>query len=163
MRTDQSNSAEQYVCKYADMVYRLALVNMKNRQEAEDVFQDVFLRLVENLHKLENEEHIKAWLIRVTINCCKTRFRSAWRKRTAPLEAAGDPVQEPYEERGEVYDAVLKLPEKYRNVIHLFYFEDMAIRQISVVLKTRENTVKSLLSRGRTMLKTALGEEVIDV
>ena len=118
---------------------------------------------MENLHKLQNEEHIKAWLIRVTINCCKTRFRSAWRKRTAPLEAAGDPAQEPCEERGEVYDAVLKLPEKYRNVIHLFYFEDMAIRQISVVLKTRENTVKSLLSRGRTMLKTALGEEVIDV
>lgn len=164
---DSNRQMEEIVREHADMVYRLALVHMKKTQDAEDIFQEVFVRLVKNLDKLKSDEHIKAWLIRVTINCCKSQFGRAFRQHETPIE------QELLQERIEaeeiesdsdniVYELVQKLPDKYRTVIHLFYFEELSVKEISGVLKKQESTIKSQLSRGREKLKVLLEKEGIN-
>lgn len=139
--------------KYFSMVYKLALSQTKSTVNAEDVTQEVFLRYIQNQDKIQSEEHAKAWLIRVTVNCSKSLFLSSWFKRTVPLEE-DIPFDTP--EKGEVYYAVLELPQKYRTVIHLFYYEDMSVREIAESLGEKETTVKSQLHRGREMLKKLL-------
>lgn len=139
--------------KYADMVYRLALARTKNKPDAEDVFQEVFLRLIHKKPTFENEEHQKAWLIKVTVNCSSKLLTSAWFRRTVPLL---EELKFETEEKSEVFYAVLELPVKYRTIIHLFYYEDLSIAKISEVLSIKESTIKSQLSRGRQMLKTKL-------
>ena len=139
--------------KYFSMVYKLALSQTKSTVNAEDVTQEVFLRYIQNQDKIQSDEHAKAWLIRVTVNCSKSLFLSSWFKRTVPLEE-DIPFDTP--EKGEVYYAVLELPQKYRTVIHLFYYEDMSVREIAESLGEKETTVKSQLHRGREMLKKLL-------
>lgn len=152
-------SIESLVRIHADMVYRLALLHMKNRSDADDIFQEVFLRLVKNLSKLENDEHIKAWLIRVTINCCKTQLTSGWNKKMVAtdqtiLEQTIDGQAPSSENENEdIRHIVGTLPNKYRSVIHLFYFEDLSISQIAKTLRIKEGTVKGQLSRGRDMIR----------
>ena len=145
--------------KYGDLVYRIAFNQTKRKEEADDVFQEVFLRLMKNLHKLQDEQHIKAWLIRTTINCSKDTFLNAFRKHTTEL------VDVPYmdEKNSEVYYAVLELPVKYRRVIHLFYYEGYSLHEIADILKMNENTVKTQLSRAREILKKKLEGEMNDV
>lgn len=138
---------------YADMVYRLALARTKNISDAEDVLQEVFLRLINKNPEFQSEEHRKAWLIRVTINCSNKIFSAAWFRKTVPLE---EELKFETKEKSEVYYAVLELPQKYRTVIHLFYYEDMSIAQISSILSIKETTIKSQLSRARQMLKVKL-------
>ena len=104
--------------------------------------------------KYYSEEHIKAWLIRVTINCSKSTFTNSWVKKTVPLT---DDITFEIPEQEDVYYAVAKLPKKYRAVIHLFYYEDLSIKEIADYLSTKESTVKSQLHRGREMLKQILG------
>ncbi len=140
--------------KYFDTVYRLALSQTKDSHKADDVLQDVFYKYIKTDKEFQSEEHIKAWLIRVTLNCCKSMFTSSWFKKTVPLSE--DLVFET-PEQSDVYSAVAKLPQKYRAVIHLFYFEDLPVKDIAKVLKTKETTVKSQLHRGREMLKNMLG------
>lgn len=157
---------EEIVRRHADTVYRLALVRMKSTQDEEDIFQEVFLRLVKNLDKLENDEHIKAWLIRVTINCCKSQFARAYRRHETPLEQdilqeRAGAADEPDSGENIVYETVQKLPDIYRTVIHLFYFEELSIKEICDVLKKRESTIKSQLSRGRDKLRELLEKEGI--
>ena len=139
--------------KYFDMIYHLALSQVKNRTYADDVVQDVFFKYIQSEKNFESEEHIKAWLIRVTINCSKSLFTSSWFKKTAPLE---DEFVFDMEEKSDVFYAVSELPLKYRSVIHLFYYEDMSIAEISKTLNIKEATVKSQLSRGREMLRVKL-------
>ena len=159
---------EEIVRLHADMVYRLAMVHMKRTEDAEDIFQEVFLKLVNNLDKLKNDEHIKAWLIRVTINCCKSQFARAFRQHEIPIgqeilqeridgEAAAD---EP-SEGNMLYEIVQELPKKYRTVIHLFYFEELSIKEMSEMLGEQGTTIKSQLSRGRKRLKKLLEKEGI--
>mgnify|MGYP001142451125 CR=1 FL=1 len=105
---------------------------------------------------LSDEEHKKAWLIKTTINCSKTLLTSAWFRKTTSLE---DNIVEELKEKSEVYYATLKLSKKYRTVIHLFYYEDYSVREIADILKLSESNVKTRLSRGRSLLKTALKEE----
>ena len=140
--------------KYFDTVYRLALARVGNRDWADDVVQDVFLRYIKSDKDFSDEEHIKAWLITVTVNCTKSLFMSPWNKKHVPLT---EDIEFETPERNDVYFAVAKLPVKYRTVIHLFYYEDMPIKQIAEVLGTKEATVKSLLHRARTLLKPLLG------
>lgn len=139
--------------KFFDTVYRLALSRTKDKEHAEDVTQDVFLRFLKTDTEFESEEHVKAWLIRVTINCSNSLFTSSWYKNTAPLT---EDIKFETEEKGEVYYAVMDLPVKYRTVIHLFYYEDMSVSDIAEATKSKESTVKSQLHRGREMLKNAL-------
>ena len=140
--------------KYFNMIYRLAVSQTKDIHNAEDITNEVFLKYMNSSKTFESEEHIKAWLIRVTVNSSKSLFSSSWFKKNVPLEE-DIPVDMP-EEESEVYGAVLKLPPKYRAVIHLFYYEDMKTAQIAQILNLKETTVRSQLSRARDMLKEIL-------
>lgn len=139
--------------KYFDTVYRLALNQMKDKHMAEDVTQDVFVKYINSDKEFESEEHVKAWLIRVTVNMCKNVFNSAWYKKSAPLEE-DIPTEE--NEISDLYEEVLKLPKKYKAVIHLFYYEDMSIADIATCLGEKESTIKSQLHRAREILKKTL-------
>ena len=140
--------------QYSDMVYKIALSQTKKKYDAEDVFQEVFLRLVKHSGKINSEEHLKAWLIRVTLNCCKKHFR-IW---NAGPDILNDAASCMMPEEHDVYYAVLELPRKYRTVIHLFYYEELSVREIGAVLKVKETTVKSQLFRARGILRERLKE-----
>ncbi|MCC8170070.1 MAG: sigma-70 family RNA polymerase sigma factor, partial [Oscillospiraceae bacterium] len=146
-------SSDEIIKKYIDMVYRLALSRTKSKSCAEDVVQEVFLRYLSANKTFDSDEHIKAWLIRVTINCSNSVFASSWFKKTVPLSEE-IPFDSP--EKSEVYYAVAELPQKYRTVIHLFYYEDMSAAQIAECTGAKVSTVKSQLHRGRKMLKEKL-------
>lgn len=147
---------EDIINQYSDMVYRLALARTKNPTDAQDVFQEVFIRYMRSKDKITSNEHLKAWLIRATINCTKNLFTSAWYKKTVGLD---EKLSVSMGEKSDVYFAVLSLPKKYRTVIHLFYFEEMSIAEISEITNIKQSTIKSQLSRGRTMLKDTLRKE----
>ena len=146
----------QIVNSWGDMVYRLALARTASVPDAEDVFQEVFLRYFRHEDKFHNDEYRKAWLIRCTLNRCKSLLSSPWRKRVVPLETAEEVgVEDDYR---EVYSAVLSLPAKYRAVIHLHYFEGLSVSEMAQTLQLPEGTVKSQLSRGRDLLRDMLEE-----
>lgn len=154
-------TSEEVVERYADMVYRLALAQVKNKADADDVFQEVFIRLVKHLHKLKTEEHLKAWLLRVTINCSKKHFTNYWNRNVYSIEEEDclkDTETESYEMETEnpVSEAVMQLPEKYRSVVHLFYYEELDISEIAAATGQKESTVKSQLFRAREMLRGKL-------
>ena len=149
-------SKKELTEKYFDTVYRLALCQTKQRQYADDVTQEVFLRFFKTDKEFETEEHVKAWLLRVTLNCSKDVFLNSWFKKTAPLSEVKDDVTFDTEEKSDIYYAILDLPQKYKSVIHLFYYEDYSISEIAECLGIKESTVKSQLHRGRELLKTKL-------
>lgn len=152
--TDCADVSKQEVTEhFFNMVYKLALSQTKNKEHADDVVQEVFLRYIRSDKQFESMEHIKAWLIRVTINCSKSIFLSSWFKNTVPLS---EELTFDTEEKGDVYYAVLELPAKYRTVIHLFYYEDLSVAQIAAYLGMKESTVKSQLHRARELLKNKL-------
>ena len=146
----------QAVERWGDMVYRLALARTASVPDAEDVFQEVFLRYFRHEDRFQSDEYRKAWFIRCTVNRCKSLLASPWRRRTVPLETAAEiGVEDDYR---EVYAAVLSLPAKYRAVIHLHYFEDLSVAEMAKTLELPEGTVKSQLSRGRALLRDMLEE-----
>ena len=146
----------QVVNRWGDMVYRLALARTASVPDAEDVFQEVFLRYFRHEDRFESDEHRKAWLLRCTVNRCKTLLASPWRRRTVPLETAEEVgVEDDYR---EIYAVVLSLPAKYRAVIHLHYFEGLSVAEMAQTLNVPEGTVKSQLSRGRALLREMLEE-----
>lgn len=148
-------NVEEKVRKHANSVYRLALSILKNKEEAEDVFQDVFVKFMLKAPNFNDEEHEKAWILRVTINICKDRLKSLWFNKREKLEE-NIPYVTPEEDT--TYYEVMKLPEKYRVVIHLFYYEGYKISEISKMLNIKESTIKSQLDRARKMLKLKLEE-----
>ena len=152
--TEEQRTLE--VERWGDMVYRLALARTANVPDAEDVFQEVFLRYFRHEERFQSDEHRKAWLIRCTVNRAKSLAASPWKQRTVPLETAAEVgVEDDYR---EVYSAVLSLPVKYRAVIHLHYFEGLSVAEIAQMLRIAEGTVKSQLSRGRALLREMLEE-----
>ena len=153
-------SKEEVVEKYFNMVYKLALARTKSTNSADDVVQEVFLRYIRKEREFASDEHIKAWLIRVTVNCSKNVFADTWSKKTVPLT---EDITFETKEKSDVYYLTLELPQKYRTVIHLFYYEDLSVSEIAEVLKTKESTVKSQLHRAREMLKTKLKGGYFDV
>lgn len=145
---------------YGDMVYRLAFLRTKSSSDADDILQEVFLRCIRNNPIWHDATHQKAWLIKVTINCTKSLLTSSWRKRTVPER---DDVLTEMEDHTDVYAAVLKLPEKYRTVVHLFYYEGYRVNEIASLTGSNESTVKSWLFRAREMLRDQLKGEYFDV
>ena len=141
------------VQRYSDTVFRAALHNCSCTADAEDVVQDVFEKLLQYKGRFESEEHLKAWLLRVAINCAKNAGSSFWRRKTVPLEDYMDTLEFPTGESRELFAAVMALPEKYRLVIHLHYYEDESVAQIARLLNLTESNVKVRLSRGRGMLR----------
>ena len=127
-----------------------------NAADAEDVVQDTFIRYHTTNTQFSDEQHIRAWLLRVAINKAKNVTMSFWRRRGVPLEDYAETLAFPSPEAGDLFEKVMKLPEKYRIVIHLFYYEDYSVREIAGILRITEANVKVRLSRGRRLLKEAL-------
>ena len=144
---------------YSDMMYRVAYNITKNSEDAFDVCQDVFVRLVCNKDKIKNNEQLKAWLLRATVNCSKSHCTQAFKKHCVTVDELYSYSFTDDKEKTELFDAVMHLPEKYRTVIHLFYYEDLTIEQIANALGITKSAVKSRLHRGRENLKQTLEKE----
>ena len=143
---------------FSDMVYRIACVRTNQPSDADDVFQDVFLRLIKHIDKLRSLEHAKAWLIRCTINCCNSLHQSSWQKKTVGFEEYSGQNDMSYENIA-LLDAVRSLSPEHQEVIHLFYYEGYASKEIAEMLDVNENTIKSRLRRARLELKSVWSEE----
>ena len=157
MRSEQETV--KAIERYADTVRRLCVIHLKNDADTEDIFQTVFLKYVLSSVSFENDEHEKAWFIRVTINACKDLLRSFFRGHTVSLaEVPEQPAELPPDYR-DVWDAVFSLPQNYRDVVYLHYFEDYTAPQISRILGKNVNTVYTLLTRSKRMLREKLGGE----
>ena len=168
---------QQKINNYSSLLYRIAFLQLKNNQDAEDVVQETFYRLVKNRKEFETPEHEKAWLIKVTLNGCRKVWRSAWYRNTdivpagelpeggltAGRQGETDGAMEAgileKERNREIMEAVLKLPRRYREVIHLFYFQQMSVKEIGAATGRKESTITSQLTRGRELLKKNLKEE----
>lgn len=163
MSKEEQITAQAAIDRYADMVYRLALSQMKNTIDADDLFQEVFIRLVRHVQEMNSWEHVKAWLIRVTINCAKKHYEQYWTRKVEYMEEPERIADEKeiLELAGEhpVRAAVQKLPPKYRLVVHLYYYEELSVAQIAKLTEQKESTVKSQMYRAREMLRSLLGEE----
>lgn len=144
---------------YADMVRRICFVHLKNRHDTEDVFQNVFMKYLLYEGSFESREHEKAWFARVTINACTDWLRALSRRKWVPLDALAEECAVLDEPSREVLEAVLKLPEKYRDVIYLFYYEEYPAVEIAKILGRKENTVYTWLSRAKEILRERLGGE----
>ena len=153
-------SVDQVVDQYSQLIYRLAYAQTGSRQDAEDIYQEVFLRLVRKNPVFQSEEHRKAWLIRVTINCSKSLRSSAWRRHTVPLEEQPDGMGasglEELEEAAALRDCLMRLGAEDRAVLHLFYYQGLPVKEIAQTLGKRESTVKVRLMRARRKLETML-------
>ncbi len=150
-------SAKRLLELYSDMIYRIAFARTQNKADAEDITQNVFLKYIDSNKRFNDEEHRKAWLLRVAVNCTNDFVKSAHYRNRAPIEDVPD-AEVHIEENSEIYYAVQSLPEKYRLAVHLFYYEDMSVAEISALTKIKETTVKSQLSRARDMLRKILKE-----
>lgn len=147
--------------EYADMVRRVCFCHLKNQEDTEDVFQNVFLKYMLYEKPFSDREHEKAWLLRVTMNSCKDVLKSFFRRNMVSLDMVSEMAAEVQEDHWEVLEAVLSLPDKYKDVIYLHYYEGYSAAEIGTILGKKENTIYSLLSRGRGMLKEKLGGEEI--
>ncbi len=139
---------------HGPMVYRLAYARTGTTADAEDIYQEVFLRYARHQNELTDAEHLKAWLLRVTINCCAKHHASPWQQRTQPLNeqlTAPEPA-----DGSDVLAAVLSLPDKYRTVVHLHYFEGYSTAEIAQLTQTRDAAVRKQLERARGLLRAAL-------
>ncbi len=156
-------NVQEVIRRHSLMVYRLAYARTGSRHDADDIYQDVFLRFVSASPAFADAAHEKAWFIRVTVNLCSNFLKSAWRKRTVGLtDSAGYMDDIPFEEYGGLKAALQKLPERSRTVIHLYYFENMAAEDIAKALHMPASSVRVMLSRTRRKLKTCLtGEEAL--
>lgn len=153
------NLIEEVVNTYSDMVYRIALNILCNIDDANDVMQDVFLRLVRNKSKIKSKEHIKHWLIKVTINCSKSKATESYKKHTVSISEISESYISFSNEIDETIGSVMKLPEKYKVPIHLYYYQQLTVEEISKILGITRSGVRSRLSRGRNMLKEILEKE----
>lgn len=156
---------DEVVRYYSPMVYRIALTKTQSSYDADDIFQEVFMKLCLNTKPFESEEHRKAWIIKVTINCCNSHFTAPWRKNVDSLDDAiisqiPDETTEECDlgDGPDIYARVLKLPQNMKEVVLLYYYEEMSIREISQVLQTSEVNIKKRLSRARQKLKLELAD-----
>ena len=155
---------EEVIRRNSDMVYRLAYSLVKTRADADDIFQEVFLRYMQNAPAFQGAEHEKAWFLRVTMNCCKNFWKSPWTRRRVALEREemeqGGLFCELDGDSAALVDAVKQLSKKYRIVIHLFYYEELSIEEIAKLTNAKASTVRTRLTRARRHLRSLLKEEL---
>ena len=144
--------------RYKDTVFRIALNYFGNTYDAEDTVQDVFMKLYTSDKQFESHEHIRNWLIRVTINTCKNTLRMPWRNRNVDLDDLAESLTFEQQEQSELFMSVMSLPEKYRVILYLFYYEEYSVKEISKMLSLKESAVTTRLSRARNQLKLTLTE-----
>ena len=152
-------SLEELIEAYQKSLYAAAFNICRNTDDANDVVQDTFIQYYTTKKQFRDEEHLKAWLLRVAINRAKDISRSFWKKNRLSIEDYADAV--PFESREEtgLFEAVMRLPEKYREVILLYYYEDLSIKETARILRITEGSVKMRLSRGRSFLRDVFKEE----
>ncbi len=147
------------VDRYADTVRRICLLYLKNYHDTEDIFQNVFLKYCLYNKEFQNDEHEKAWIIRVTVNACKDFLKSFYHKNIMPVEAIQDMAVNADNDQSFVLEAVLSLPQKYKDTVYLFYYEGYTASEISKITGKKENTIYTFLARARKLLKEMLGGE----
>ena len=146
--------------KYSDMVLRIAYTYLKNRADAEDIVQDVFLRIIDKKPSFNDESHEKSWLIRATINMCKNKVNMFWNKNKCSIDDVQEfAVSDKYNTDTSVFQAVMALGEKYRVVVYMYYYEVYSTPEIADVIGKNETTIRSLLHRARNKLKDMLKED----
>lgn len=149
---------ERIYQKYKDNIFAIGFNYFKSSTEADDVVQETFFKLVKSKKEFESEEHLRNWLIRVAVNECKRVTLSSWIKRKVPLEDYVETLAFTIPEQSEIFLEVMKLPAKYRQVVHLYYYEDYKVKEIADFLEVSETTVTTRLQRGRKKLKERLLE-----
>lgn len=155
MRSEEEVS--RAIEQYSDIVRRLCMIHLKNYADTEDIFQTVFLKYVLSSICFENKEHEKSWFIRVTINTCKDLLKNFFHSHTTSLDEILEKPAEMQEEHKEVLEAVISLPQKYRDVVYLHYYEGYTAPEISHILGKKVNTIYTLLTRSKQMLREKLG------
>ena len=155
MLTDTQFS--EYAQKYIDTVYRVAFSMLKNPHDADDVTQEVFLKLYTARGEFQSEAHVKNWLVKVTVNTCRNVFRTPWRK-VEDIEEYAQTLAFETPEQSDLFLAVNSLDRKYRIAVHLYYFEEYSVKEIGEILGVSENTVSTRLARARGKLKAILTE-----
>ena len=155
MRSEQE--VNRAIEQYSNMIRRLCMIYLKNYADTEDIFQTVFLKYVLSSVSFESQEHEKAWFIRVTTNACKDLLKSFFRNRTVSLDEIIEQPSEMSTDDKEVLEAVLSLPQKYKDVVYLHYYEDYTAPQISRILGKNVNTIYTLLTRSKQLLREKLG------
>ncbi len=148
-------SFEQAVRKYSDTVTSVCIMRLQNIADAEDCYQNTFYKLCYKSPEFESENHLKAWLIRVAIHECTSYIRKS--RRQIPVDVFFEEPSADDTDSLDVSWALMKTPPKYREVLYLHYCEQYKVREISIILGIKENTVKSLLKRGREILKSIFG------
>ena len=149
---------EMLVERYHQNLFAVAFNVCKNREDAEEVVQDAFIQYHLKRLDFQSEEHIRAWLIRVTINKAKNAARTFWRRHRTSLEETMAALTFDDQESEQMFEAVMALPQKYRIVVHLFYYEDYSVHEMAKLLSLSESNVKTRLSRARAMLRDTLKE-----
>lgn len=147
--------AERLVQTYADLILRLSYTYLRSTQDAEDICQNVLIKLLGGTHSFQNSQHERAWIIRTTANACKDLLKSGYRRTTAPLEAAAQ-TPAPDLPDSSVLEAVMELPENYREAIYLHYYEGYTAKEIATLTGRSEDAIAAHLSRGRRKLRTFL-------
>ncbi len=151
----------EHIQRYSGLVYRIAFCYLKNQADADDIMQDVFLALYTYDKGFRDDEHIKAWLIRVTTNKCKNLLNSFQYRMSLPIEAAEN-ISVEQGAQNDIMPIILRLPPKYRIVMYMFYYEDLPVARIAETLGIKRSAVTTRLSRGRKLLKELLIKEGYD-
>lgn len=152
-------SVQELAASYQGSLFAAAFNVCRNAQDAEDVVQDTFVQYYTTKKEFESEQHIRAWLMRVAVNKAKNVNRTFWRRNKISIEDYMETLVFETPAAETLFETVMQLPEKYRIVIHLYYYEEYAVREIAQILKLSESNVKIRLSRGRAMLKETLKED----
>lgn len=147
---------ELYMKGYSEMIYRIAYTVLKSKSDAEDTLQEVLIKYVTTNKKFKDEEYKKRWLIRVTLNMSYNLKKSAWKRHTVSLE---DEIKFEHKYQDEIFDIIERLDKKYKDVVCLYYYEDVPIKEISKILKISEDNVRKRLSRARKKLELLLRED----
>ena len=150
---------QELAASYQGSLFAAAFNVCRNAQDAEDIVQDTFVQYYTTKKEFESEQHIRAWLMRVAVNKAKNINRTFWRRNKISIEEYMETLVFETPAAETLFETVMQLPDKYRIVIHLYYYEEYAVREIAQILKLSESNVKIRLSRGRAMLKETLKEE----
>ncbi len=142
--------------RYTDTIFRLCYIYLKNQADAEDAVQSAFIKLMQSKKYFENEEHEKAWLIVTARNYCKDVLKCFWKVRRTDFEKLPEASYVNEDEGSEVLEKILALPEKYKTVLYLYYYEEYAVKEIAKLLKRNESTVQTQLVTARKKLKMDL-------
>lgn len=154
-----AKTPEQLIYDYGNTVYRLAYAQTRSQHDADDIFQEVFLRVAQNRPVFDSESHEQAWILRVTLNCLKSHWRAAWRRHDVPLD---ERIPFPAPEERALDKALRQLSPKYRAAVHLFYYEGYSAEEIAHMTGEKPSTIRTRLTRARAQLRDLLKGESDD-